>query len=180
MRLAVFALFVLVSSSATAQVVSPAPIDTKSVATKADIAALQAAMPQPATTVPPIEVPAGTVGTAGTYRPADSAMPRITRAGSCALSASGTCTVTWSLALPASANSPNVIVTPINTGSQPISCNLTAVPTATSASIRCWTSQTTSLTLPIVTAGLTLAPNVAAAPGTVVQVTALPATQAAQ
>jgi hypothetical protein len=63
------------------------------------------------------------------------------------------------------------------TAAQAIMCNTTATPTTTTASIKCWTIQTTTLTLALITAGLNLVPATTAPSGTVVQIVALPPTQ---
>lgn len=133
------------------------------------------AVPAPASTVPPVEGVTPTVGTPGTYRPADSVVPRITRAANCTLIAGGTCSVTWATALLAA---PTVIITPVNpSASQPLVCNSTATPTTATVAIKCWIDQTTTLSLAIVTTGLNLTPATPAPAGTVVQILAIPATQ---
>lgn len=149
--------------------------DVSALATKSEVSAVQATIPQPASAVPPFEAISPTIGTPGTYRPADSVIPRITRAGSCTLIAGGTCTITWATA---TASTPMVILQPINTAAtQPMSCNPTASPTTTSVSIKCWTLQTTTLSLAIVTTGLNLAPASTSAAGVVVQAIAIPLSQ---
>jgi hypothetical protein len=149
------------------------PVDLSGV--NATLATMQASIPVPASSVPPTEQVTPTVGTPGTYRPYDAVQPRITRAGSCTLITGGTCTVTW--ATPFSV-APNVVLSPINTaGAQPMSCNPTSAPTTTSVAIKCWLEQTTTLSLAIVTTGLTLAPAQVAPAGTVVQATGIPPTQ---
>lgn len=149
--------------------------DVSVLATKTEVYAVQATIPQPASVVPPFEAISPTIGTPGTYRPADSVIPRITRAGSCTLIAGGTCTITWATA---TASTPMVILQPINTvATQPMSCNPTVAPTTTSVSIKCWTLQTTTLSLAIVTTGLNLAPASTSAAGTIVQAIAIPLSQ---
>lgn len=141
----------------------------------AALSAVQATIPTAASAVPPIEAVGGAIGTAGTYRPASAVQPRITRATNCTLDATGSCSVTWATALTAA---PTIVTTPINpTAAAAIMCNSTATPTTTGAAIKCWTIQSTTLTLAIVTAGLNLVPATTAAAGTVVQVIALPPTQ---
>ena len=131
--------------------------------------------PVPADTVPPSETVAGAPGAQLTYRRGDAVQPRITRAANCTLDATGSCSITWTTAL--SAN-PTIVTTPINPpASQAIMCNTTATPTTTAVAIKCWTIQTTLLSLAIVTTGLTLAPAATAPAGTVVQVIAIPPTQ---
>lgn len=136
-------------------------------------AAIAAAMPQPADTMPPPEQVAPVAGTSMRYRRADDVQPRITRATSCVLTAGGVCTVTY----PALINGdPNVLAFAINNGAQPITCGPSAAATATTASIRCYITQNTVLTLALVTTGLSLIPATAAPTGTVVQITLLPKT----
>lgn len=152
------------------------PVQAVNGAPPDDTGNVTVAVPAAAVT-PPLgaEVIGGTVGSPGVYMPSGSSPPRITRAASCTLSAGGTCSVTWSTALAAN---PMIIITPVNTGAtQPISCNTTASPTTTGAAIKCWTEQTTTLSLAIVTSGLTLAPAVTAPAGTVIQIVAIPPTQ---
>lgn len=132
---------------------------------------IMAAMPQRATTPPPTEMVAPTIGTSMRYRGADDPAPRITRAKKCVLLAGGICTVTYE-AIPTA--DPNVLAFPVNSAGQPIVCGPTAVATTTSTQIRCWTAVTTALNLGNVTSGVTLLPFVATAAGTEVQVTILP------
>lgn len=68
-------------------------------------------------------------------------------------------------------------LTPIAPGGAAVTCEMTTV-TATTYAGRCWTSQSTSLTLGGVTAGLTVNPNVASAAGINVGVSARGATVA--
>lgn len=128
-----------------------------------------------ASTVPPTETVGGAAGSATTIRRGDAVQPRITRATNCTLDATGSCSITWATAL---SSAPTIVTTPINPpASQAIMCNTTATPTTTAVSIKCWTIQTTLLSLAIVTTGLTLAPAATAPAGTVVQVIAIPNTQ---
>lgn len=160
---------VLFSAPAAAQINNPSGVS------QAALDAVAATVPTAATSLPPPEVVGGAVGTAGTYRPGTAVDQRITRATNCTLDATGSCSITWATAL--SAN-PTIVTTPINPpASQAIMCNTTATPTTTTAAIKCWTIQTTLLTLAIVTTGLTLAPAATAPAGTVVQVIAIPNTQ---
>lgn len=132
---------------------------------------IMAAMPQRATTPPPTEMVAPTIGTSMRYRGADDPAPRITRAKKCVLLTGGICTVTYE-AIPTA--DPNVLAFPVNSAGQPVVCGPTAVATTTSTQIRCWTAVTTALNLGNVTSGVTLLPFVATAAGTEVQVTILP------
>jgi hypothetical protein len=132
--------------------------------------------PIPSNVTPATEKLGGAVGVdTAMYATADHQHPRITRATNCTLAADGTCSVTWATPL---TGTPQIVTTPVNSpGTQPITCNLTAAPTASSASIKCWIIQTTTLSLAIVTTGLNLAPATTAPAGTVVQLIALPPTQ---
>lgn len=179
-------LALLIATPAAAQVVSaPTVVDTSSMDTRIDAAttaaqnaaavavAAQAAAAnacQPLASVPPPEVVGGTAGSGSNCRLANAVQPRITRAGSCVLSTGGTCTVTWTTALAAV---PNIIMEPINAGTLPVDCNLTATPTTTSASIKCWTAQ--SVTVSVL--GAVVSPFTTAASGVTVQITAIPPTQ---
>lgn len=131
-------------------------------------------MPQPNTAVPQAEAVGGAVGSALTYLRSDVKTPRITRAATVTTIAGGTFSGTWATALSAA---PNIVLTPIATGGVAVTCELTAMPTTTAFAGRCWTSQSTLLSLSIVTAGLTVAPNAASAAGISVQVLAIPPTQ---
>lgn len=159
----------LIPANAIAQVAYPPAVQ------QSDLAAVQAQIPTVASTVPPIEAVGGAPGSPGTYRPGNAVQPRITRATNCTLDSTGSCTVTWATALTAA---PQIIATPVNpSGSQAMICNTTATPTLTGASIKCWVMQTTTLTLGIVTAGLSLIPATTAPASTVVQIIAIPPTQ---
>lgn len=129
---------------------------------------IMSAMPKRATTLPPTEVVAPTLGTSTAYRGADDPQPRITRAKQCTLDATASCTVTYEAL--AAAN-PNVI--PVAQSTSPIFCTKTAAATTTSASIKCWLYQSAVLNLAIVTTGLTIGPALAPA-GTLVDITVLP------
>ena len=127
-------------TAALAAVATKADIQaaTTPLATKGDVSAVQAAIPQPASAVPPAEMTGGSVGTAGTYRPADARNPRITRSRTLTLAADGTATFDWtaqgSLVAPV-----QVVIGPIfpNTGGVPKCWTVTA--SATAATIKCVT-----------------------------------------
>lgn len=138
------------------------------------LADVQAILPQPNTAIPPPEAVGGAVGTAVTYLRSDAIPPRITRATNVVTGAGGTFSGTWGSALSAV---PTLILTPISNGSSAVACQLTALPTTTTFAGQCWTSQTTTLNLSIITAGLNLNPFAAAASGIPVQVIAIPPTQ---
>lgn len=165
----------LASFPAHAQLVSPLNAgDTSALATKAELAAVQSQMPLPSTTVPPAEQVAPTVGTSMRYRRMDDVQPRITRATKCTLVAGGTCSVTYA-AIPST--DPNVIAFAVNAGSQPIICGPSADATATTATIKCFITQPTTLpALATSLLGLLIPITVTAPAGTVVQVTILPKT----
>lgn len=129
----------------------------------------------PGDTIPPSETTSGQIGGQANYARSDHIHPRITRATTCVLDATGSCTITWATPLP---SAPTIGTTPINpTAAQAIMCNTTATPTATSVSIKCWTIQTTLLSLAIITAGLNLVPATTAPAGTNIQVIALQPSQ---
>jgi hypothetical protein len=187
MRYLLVLLAMLVAGPAMAQGVVQQPMpDVSTLATKSEVATVSSAAAAAQTkadaacvavpAVPGMETVSGAAGTNnGQCRPRDSVQPRITRATNCTLAADGTCSVTWATPL---TGTPQIVTTPVNSpGTQPITCNLTAAPTASSASIKCWIIQTTTLSLAIVTTGLNLAPATTAPAGTVVQLIALPPTQ---
>ncbi len=95
---------------------------------EATLAAVQAQIPKPASAAPPTEMPGGSVGTAGTYRPADARQPRITRSRTVTLAADGTATFDWT-AQGALTTPIQVALAPVYAGSGVPSC----WPTATSA-----------------------------------------------
>lgn len=157
------------AAPAAAQISNPPGV------TQGQLDAVAATIPLPASSVPPAETVAGAAGSQAAYRRGDAVQPRITRAANCTLDATGACSVTWSTALTAA---PTIVTTPVNPSAvQAIMCNTTATPTTTGASIKCWITQTTALSLAIVTAGLSLSPAATAPAGTVVQIIALPPTQ---
>lgn len=115
--------------------VPPAPVDLSGFPTHSQFQAIQSAIPQPATEAPPSEMPGGSIGTPGTYRPADARQPRITRSRTVTLAADGTATFDWTAQGPL-ATPGQVVVTPVHTGAGIPKCWATAV-TATSASVKC-------------------------------------------
>lgn len=159
----------LAATPAAAQIAYPPGV------TQPQLDAVAATIPTPASTVPPAETVSGAAGSGATFRRGDAVQPRITRATNCTLASGGTCSVTWEAALPIA---PSIVTMPVNpSAAQAIMCNTTATPTTTAAAIKCWIVQTTTLSLAIVTAGLSLAPATPAPAGTVVQIIALPPTQ---
>lgn len=144
-----------------------------------DLPAVIAANLPWANTIAPVEAVAPTVGTANTIPRADRPPVALRRAASFTVTgAAGAISGTWST--PSSSSSPNIIFTPIYSGSGSISCQLTAAPTATAFAGKCFLNSTVNLTLSALTnaalVGINLGPTPAPA-GTVVQVTALPPTQ---
>jgi hypothetical protein len=156
------------ANTAAENKVSPADLN-------AVVSTLNSKIPVPRTAVPMAETPLGAAGTAGVYLPGDAQLPRITRAGSCALAAS-VCTITWNPAFPAGTNV-NIVLTPIWNGTSPVMCNVTGTPTITSVSIKCWAQQTISLNLSTITAGINIIPFTSATDGVVIMATGLPKTQ---
>jgi hypothetical protein len=155
---------------------------------KADAAALQALavealIPKRATTLPPMERTAPTLGSSMAYRGADDPQPRITRTASCTLTISagiGSCDALWDGSPFASgivvrlAGSPAVVTASVGaTNEQPMTCKAYGLST-TGISFRCWQAQSSALTIGIVTAGATVLPFSAPASTATVMVTALP------
>lgn len=168
---------------AAAQVLVPPPVPSK-----ADVAAVQAdtqqlrakidalalTVPRAATATPPGEAVNPTVGTAGTYRPADAVPPRITRAGLVVTASStGLWSITWSTPLPAA---PVSLPIPMNTGTQPIICNV-ATSTMQGATGRCWLARTLPAAIVSLSGLVNYDVNAAPAAGITVQVLAIPTTQ---
>jgi hypothetical protein len=158
------------------QVVSPlalpGAVNTANLATKAEVAAVAAAVPVPSSTVPPAEVIGGAVGSQMVFRRADDVQPRITRAAPCTTVAAGTCSVTWPV-MPAV---PLVIPVPTiaSTAAQaPLCFPVTGSITTTGATIKCFTSQSVTVSL----LGAVVAPITTAAAGVPVQVFAVPFSQ---
>jgi hypothetical protein len=168
-----------VAADTAAGNVSTAQTTATSAKTAADAAATRvevvaATVPKPATAVPPTEMVGGSTGTAGTYRPADSAAPRITRAGVVTTSAStGDWSITWTTPLMAV---PVVVPIPVNTTTQPLVCNV-ATRSITGATGRCWLARTLPATLLSLTALVTYDVFGSAATGVQVQILAIPPTQ---
>lgn len=165
--LAYFAALVF-AAPAAAQIVNP--VDTGALATKAEVAELC----PPGSTMPQAEALTAAAGTASTCLRSDARLPRITRAGLAAPTDSGgNWAITWSTPLPAA---PVTLPLPINTGTQPMVCNVTTS-TATGATGRCWLARTLPATLLTLTALVSFDPNGAPASGITVQVLAIPVTQ---
>lgn len=144
--------------------------DLSSLPSKQQIEALQAQIPQPASTTPPMEMPGGTVGTPGTYRPADARAPRITRSKTVTLDVNGTATFDWT-AQGALSTPVQVATTAVYTGTGVPKCWVTAT-SGTAVSIKCVVENNTLLNLAAVTAGINL--NGGSAAGLQVGVIVLP------
>lgn len=155
-------------------VIAQSSIDTSQLATKADVATVQASLCPPGSATPQSETVAPAPGTASTCLRSDARLPRITRAGMApATDTSGNWAITWTTPLPAA---PVTLPLPMNTGTQPIVCNV-ATSTATGASGRCWLARTLPATILTLTAIVSFDPNGAPAAGIGVQVLAIPTTQ---
>lgn len=171
MRALAFAL-VFVASPAAAQVVSAPPVASipANVATKSDVAAVQAQIPQPSDSVPSADMAtAGQVGTSPRYRRPDDQAPRISRTVSGVTVAGGTGTVTW----PVMPSIPKLTVTPYvasNSVQAPICLPVTGTVTTTGATVKCWSTQTITVSV----LGAVVAPITAAAAGVQFDVLALP------
>ena len=101
----------------------------------AALSAIQATIPVPLGTVPPGATPTGLVGVPGTYTPGSASPPSLSRSTTVITASDGTFTVSW----PAPLNTivPVVNLIPINTGTQPAICNVTARAAASVAG-KCW------------------------------------------
>jgi len=150
-----------------------APVDTSAFATKAQVAAIQAAVPVPADSVPPTEMVGGAAGSAPTFRRGDAANPRITRAGMVTTDASGGWSITWSAA---TAAIPVVLPIPVNATAQPIICNVITRST-TGATGRCWLARQLPAALIALSALISYDVFAASASTISVQVLAIPPTQ---
>lgn len=148
-------------------------VDTSSLATKAEVQAIQAAQPQPAASTPPSEMLGGQTGSQTRYAREDHTHPRITRAAVVTTDSSGGWTVTWSSPV---TTPPVVLPVPVNSSTQPIVCNV-ATRTTTAATGRCWLARTLPATLTLLTNLVSFDLFGAAATGIQVQVLAIPVTQ---
>jgi hypothetical protein len=157
--------------------VPPLPADLSAIT--AQLAAVQASVPVPASSVAPLETVGGAPGSTMTFRRGDAVQPRITRTASCALVISGgmgTCTTTWDTSsFPTGttirlAGAPAVVDTTAGAATdQPIDCKAYAV-SLTGISFRCWQAQSSVVSL----LGATVLPFSAPASSVTVQVTAIP------
>lgn len=83
------ALVALLAAPVSAQVAYPPSV------TQGDLAAVQAQIPQPASTAPPMEVVGGAAGSGPTFRRGDAVQPRISRTVGFTTAANGQSVVTW-------------------------------------------------------------------------------------
>lgn len=174
MRFVLACVCLLIASPAAAQLaVVPKPVDTSTLASKAEVqaAAIAAASAcQPMATIPPSESVGGSAGSGTACRLANAVQPRISRAASVSTASDGTWSVTWSQALDAV---PAVLPIPVNaTATQAIVCNVTSR-TTTAAAGKCWQAMAPAIL------SITVATNPlpAVGAGVSVQVFAIPATQ---
>ena len=161
------ALLALTPAPALAQVTyPPAAVDPTVIATKADVQAIQAAMPQPSESVPTADMTtSGAIGTSVRYRRIDDQAPRVSRTESGVTTSAGTGVVSW----PAMSSVPQLTVTPYvsNTETQVPTCYpVTGSVTTTGATIKCFKTQTLL--------GLGLVPFTVAPAGVAFDVLALP------
>lgn len=182
----------LFASTAAAQVVSPlnppsaSSIDTSGLATKSDLSAAQLAASQaktaadaaaakaatacqPGATVPPMETVGGSAGSGDACRLANAVQPRISRVAVGTTVTGGTIAVTW----PAMSAVPSVFPIPrIAAGASqvPICATVTGSVTTTGATIKCFTTQSVTVSL----LGAVVAPITTAAAGVTVDVLAIP------
>ncbi|MCP3735630.1 hypothetical protein M9979_12175 [Sphingomonas sp. RP10(2022)] len=174
MRALILIAAVCAPSVAHAQIVNPISADTSQLASKAELATVQSSLCPPGTVAPQTEAVAAAAGSASTCLRSDARLPRITRAGMAPPTPStGDWAITWSSPLP---SPPVTLPIPMNTGTQPIVCNVTSS-TTTGASGRCWLARTLPATILTLTALLSFDPNGAPAAGITVQVLAIPTTQ---
>lgn len=157
----------LIAAPAHGQVVyPPAAVDTATIATKAEVQAIQSQIPQPANSVPPADMStSGAVGSSPQYRPIDAQAPRVSRTVSGTTGAAGTAAITW----PAMASVPKLTVTPYVASADtqvPTCYPVAGSVTTTGATIKCFRTQTLL--------GLGLVPFTVAPAGVQFDVLALP------
>lgn len=133
------------------------------------------ALPVAASATPNSETVGGAIGTSAAYMRADARLPRISRTTTVTTAADGTFSVTWASAL---VSAPNVVLTPIwSSAVQPPVCVLTAAPTTTTVTGRCWASQKLPSTLTLLSQLLSYDIFANPASGLSIQVFAIPPTQ---
>lgn len=169
---------IVASAFAPAQTVSalspPITQDDLNAAAASNLVAMQAFACSPGSSAPQPETVNGSAGVATSCLRSDAKLPRITRAGMATTTdANGTWAITWSAPLPAA---PVTLPLPLNTGAQPIVCNV-ATSTVAGATGRCWLARTLPAT--IVTLGALVSYDTSGSPasGISVQVLAIPPTQ---
>lgn len=138
--------FAFLCGAAGVALAQTSQLETPTGVTPAELQAVQAQIPQPATVVPPSEMPGGTVGDPGTYRPANARQPRITRSATLTLAADGTGTFNWSAQGALAGPDVQVVVTPVYTGTGVAKCWATTA-SATSASVKCVIESITLLSI---------------------------------
>lgn len=151
------------------QVVST-PVDAANVATKADVRAVESAMPAPCDTVPLRDTLTGTIGTGSpcTTRP-DATRPTVIQAKTTVTAADATYSVTFDAPF---ASTPIYADARVYGASQPYLCTVTTL-TATGAAGKCF--QLVATTLPVASTallGLVISPIASAASGLSVRVVA--------
>lgn len=174
--LATVAVCGLVTVAALAQVFTSAPPPASQSVTVNGIAPdgsgnITLAIPQPASTTPGMETVGGAPGASMLYRRADAVQPRITRAVSCTTASNGQCAVTWTDI--GSAN-PKLVITEYVASTSatqaPVCAPVSGTVTATGATIKCWTTQSVTVSL----LGAVVAPLTTAGAGVVVDIIAVP------
>jgi hypothetical protein len=135
----------------------PSSVDTSNLATKPDVAAVQAAIPPVCSTAPAKDTLNGSVGSAAPCTPApDNTRPTAVQRANTSLAAD----CTWSVAFSRAFTSSTPIVHAsiiLAAATMPMPCIVLARST-TAANGKCFPAQTSLLNLSIITAGLTLAP----------------------
>jgi len=168
MRQLIYALALALPAAAHAQLaVVPKPVDTSTLATKSEVTAIAAQIPQPSDAVPPADMSSsGLVGSSPKFRRYDDQAPRISRTAKQQVTGSdGTKVVTWA----AMASIPAIDITPhvaANETVPPTCYAVLSTVTTTGATIKCYVDQSL--------AGLGLLPRKPAAAGVVFDVIALP------
>ncbi len=99
------------------------------------------AIPRPISTVPASATNAGSAGSANNFAPSDATPASGTRSARVTTAADGTFSQTWSV--PLTSATPVAVVVPLNSGSNPLICNVSTI-TPAMVSGRCW--QITSVT----------------------------------
>lgn len=157
-----------IAGPAAAQVAYPPSV------TPNDLVSATSGMCAPGSTPPQSEAITSIAGSAATCLRSDARLPRITRAAlASATDTNGGWAITWTSPLPAA---PVTLPIPINTGSQPIVCNVTTS-TALGSTGRCWLARVLPATILTLTALASFDPMAAPAAGISVQVFAIPVTQ---